>query len=37
MSLADELTASSGFQNVIKAPAHETQFFRTALRTEWSA
>lgn len=27
MSLADELTASSGFQNVIKAPAHETQFF----------
>ena len=27
MSLADELTANSGFQNVIKAPAHETQFF----------
>ena len=27
MSLADELTANSGFQNVIKAPAHETKFF----------
>ena len=27
MSLADELTSNSGFQNVIKAPAHETQFF----------
>lgn len=27
MSLADELTANSGFQNVIKASAHETQFF----------
>ena len=27
MNLADELTANSGFQNVIKAPAHETQFF----------
>ena len=27
MSPADELTANSGFQNVIKAPAHETQFF----------
>lgn len=27
MSLADEPTANSGFQNVIKAPAHETQFF----------
>lgn len=27
MSLADELTANSGFQSVIKAPAHETQFF----------
>ena len=27
MSLADELTANSGFQNVIKAPAHETEFF----------
>lgn len=27
MSLADELTANSDFQNVIKAPAHETQFF----------
>lgn len=27
MSLADELTANNGFQNVIKAPAHETQFF----------
>ena len=27
MSLSDELTANSGFQNVIKAPAHETQFF----------
>ena len=27
MSLADELTANSGFQNVINAPAHETQFF----------
>ena len=27
MSLADELTANSGFQNVIKAPAHETHFF----------
>lgn len=38
MSLADELTANSGFQNVIKAPAHETQFsFRTARRTERSA
>ena len=27
MNLADELTANSGFQNVIKAPAHETEFF----------
>ena len=27
MSLADKLAANSGFQNVIKAPAHETQFF----------